>query len=196
MEPVDDASAARRRTVAAGAETTVAVAEAVAEVTGEPPTSTPPLFEVVDPDALDRLFAPRSAGLVDGRVVFPVADCWVTVHAAGRVAVSPPTAGPPGHAAPPDGAPRAHHEWGGSRDVCVSVLALASVSGRDAANLRAPLCEAVDTDALDQIFEPIDDRRRRDAGWLSLDYEARTVTVAASGAVTLSARSSTRSDAE
>ncbi|WP_135806995.1 HalOD1 output domain-containing protein [Halorussus marinus] len=64
------------------------VVEAVAEAEGVAPTElSPPLYEVVDPDALDRLFAPRPAPS-GGRVVFSYNDYEVIVDAAGDVSVS------------------------------------------------------------------------------------------------------------
>jgi len=60
------------------------VVTAVAAVTDREPTSCPPLFDVVDPDALDAIFADREAG----RVAFEYAGCEVTIHD-GTVAVDP-----------------------------------------------------------------------------------------------------------
>lgn len=68
-----------------------AVVGAVAEATGEDPTSMRPLYEVVDPDALDRLFEPGSTPSRQspvGRVSFRYNGCDVTVHADGRTMVS------------------------------------------------------------------------------------------------------------
>lgn len=66
---------------------------AVAEATGTDMTQLEPLYNVIDPDALDQLFQtpvnefPRS----DGRVVFTMEGCEVTVHASGEVVVTPPS---------------------------------------------------------------------------------------------------------
>lgn len=40
--------------------TSTAVVEAVSETAGADPTALPPLYEVIDPDALDRLLDPSS----------------------------------------------------------------------------------------------------------------------------------------
>jgi len=63
------------------------VVETVAEAEGVPPTELrPPLYEVVDPDALDRLFAhPSPSG---SRVVFSYKNYEVTVDGEGLVSVS------------------------------------------------------------------------------------------------------------
>lgn len=50
-----------------------------------------PLYEVVDPDAIDRLFQDRADGIPrpSGQIVFTMADCKVTVHDHDRVTVTP-----------------------------------------------------------------------------------------------------------
>lgn len=66
------------------------VVELVSEVTGTDARTLDPLFDVVDPDALDELFdrgstsdrTPRS-----GYVQFRYNDCEVAVHADGRTVV-------------------------------------------------------------------------------------------------------------
>jgi hypothetical protein len=71
-------------------ETPVAsVVEAVAAVTNTPPTSLSPLYDAVDPDALNRLVEPgRETSSSDRRVSFRFEGCLVTVHGDGRTVVS------------------------------------------------------------------------------------------------------------
>lgn len=69
-----------------------AIAMAVAEVEGVSPTRlNPPLNDVIDPDVLDRLFAPagNARRTSAGRVVFPYRGHVVTYHADGYVTVDP-----------------------------------------------------------------------------------------------------------
>ena len=78
------------------AETTppsVAVVEAVAAATDVDVDELPLLYEAIDPDALDALFAPKHAGTprVPGQVRFTLAGCEVTVTADGEVAVRAPS---------------------------------------------------------------------------------------------------------
>lgn len=65
------------------------IVEAVAEADGVAPSEvTPPLYEAVDPEALDHLFA--STAIADrpgGRVAFPYSGYEITVHYNGRVSV-------------------------------------------------------------------------------------------------------------
>lgn len=61
----------------------VSVVEAVAAETGADPASLAPLYDVVDPDALDGLFEPGASGSVE----FEFCGHDVAVHADGRVLV-------------------------------------------------------------------------------------------------------------
>jgi len=48
------------------------------------------LYDIVDPDALERLFRPRADGIprARGQVVFEMAGCTVVVHSDGDVEVA------------------------------------------------------------------------------------------------------------
>ncbi|WP_435179955.1 HalOD1 output domain-containing protein [Halorussus sp. AFM4] len=64
------------------------VVEAVAEAEGVEPEELDPLYEVIDPDALEELFAPTATtGRMEGRVVFTYAGHEVTVCGDGYVSV-------------------------------------------------------------------------------------------------------------
>lgn len=68
------------------------VIRAVAAVNGTDPVQMRPLYDAIDPDALDRMFdeAPgRPHPLPDGAVSFRFNDCDVTVYGDGRTVVSP-----------------------------------------------------------------------------------------------------------
>lgn len=61
----------------------------VAEVTGNDPTEVGPLYHVIDPDALDRLFTPTGgSGRTDGYVEFTFAGCDVVVSGGGEIDVT------------------------------------------------------------------------------------------------------------
>lgn len=55
----------------------------------EPMALEPPLYEVIDPDALDALFVDASGRWTrpSSRIEFPYCDCRVEVHGDGRVVV-------------------------------------------------------------------------------------------------------------
>ncbi|USZ68790.1 hypothetical protein NGM10_03405 [Halorussus salilacus] len=73
-ETFDDMSASQR------------VIEAVADETGDDLTEVGPLYHVIDPDALDRLFAPTNrTGRTEGFVEFTFAGCDVVVRGDGTV---------------------------------------------------------------------------------------------------------------
>lgn len=65
------------------------VIAAVAEATGTDPTAMQPLYEVVDPDALDAIFDPVAGETAPvGCVSFRFNGCDVYVYADGRTVVS------------------------------------------------------------------------------------------------------------
>ena len=70
----------------------VAVVTAVAEVLDRDPATIGPLYDAIDPDALDRLFASTNttARKGAGQVMFSVEGCEVTVYANGRLEVVDP----------------------------------------------------------------------------------------------------------
>lgn len=69
---------------------TEAVIEAVAEAKDVEETAFEPLYEVIDPDALEGLFERRRDGTprTRGRLVFTLAGCEVVVHADEAVEVT------------------------------------------------------------------------------------------------------------
>ncbi len=72
-----------------GKSTSQRVIEAVADETGKDPTEVGPLYHVIDPDALDRLFsATRGSGRNQGYVEFSFAGCDVVVSGEGEVEVT------------------------------------------------------------------------------------------------------------
>ncbi|WP_128478040.1 HalOD1 output domain-containing protein [Halorussus pelagicus] len=65
------------------------VIAAVAEETGKEPTEVGPLYHVIDPDALDRLFSTVGGGdRAQGHVEFAFAGCDVVVRGSGDVEVT------------------------------------------------------------------------------------------------------------
>jgi hypothetical protein len=65
------------------------VITAVAEETGKDPTDVGPLYHVIDPDALDRLFSSTGTnGRSVGYVEFTFAGCDVVVRGGGEVEVT------------------------------------------------------------------------------------------------------------
>lgn len=70
---------------------TTAVTRAIAAVTNTPPTDLDPLFETIDPDALNQLYAPTHGGSSrdDGWVSFHLNNCVVIVDATGEIEITP-----------------------------------------------------------------------------------------------------------
>lgn len=70
------------------ADTSERVIDAVADATDSDPTEVGPLYHAVDPDALDRLFAPTHGGASRaGHVQFTFGGCEVVVHGDGEIEV-------------------------------------------------------------------------------------------------------------
>lgn len=67
---------------------TVAVIDAVATMAGVEPTALPPLYETIDPDALDGLFDAGSSDARSVRVSFSYADYEVAVEGGSSVTVT------------------------------------------------------------------------------------------------------------
>lgn len=69
----------------------MAVVSAVADLTGTEPSELDPLYETIDPDALNSLFQGSQADgpHARGQVSFSVAGCKVVVHGSHKVVVSP-----------------------------------------------------------------------------------------------------------
>lgn len=69
------------------------VVAAVADANGVDPLDLDtPLYEVIDPDALDALFQPQATGLPrtgTAQVTFSMAGCEVVVNSTGQVTVTP-----------------------------------------------------------------------------------------------------------
>lgn len=67
----------------------VAVVTAVADILGRDPNTIEPLYNAIDPEALDALFVPTRTNSrpVGGQVTFSLEGCDVAVYANGRVEV-------------------------------------------------------------------------------------------------------------
>jgi hypothetical protein len=75
------------------ADLTTTVAHALADVMGVDVSGTEfSLYDSVDPDALDRIFAPKADGTPrpPGHVAFGVNGYRVTVYSTGEIAITPP----------------------------------------------------------------------------------------------------------
>lgn len=75
------------------AELTTTLAHAISDVTGVDVTDTGfTLNDYVDPDALDKLFAPKADGTprTNGHFSFEIWGCQVSVYSNGQIVVTPP----------------------------------------------------------------------------------------------------------
>ncbi|WP_227378841.1 HalOD1 output domain-containing protein [Haladaptatus halobius] len=83
--------ASTRRHDASQQSVTEQIVAAIADAADTSHRELPPLYEVIDPDALNRLFTPTYEGDTrsDGRVRFAYAGYEVVVHSMSGVEVSP-----------------------------------------------------------------------------------------------------------
>lgn len=90
----DDAEAsdgsARARYEWSSIDPSTAVIETVASALGRDPTTIEPLYDSLDPDALNALLRSNASSADGGLTLsFPFADRWVTVHSGGEIVVRP-----------------------------------------------------------------------------------------------------------
>lgn len=87
-ELISESGTAKERSID-GVTPTEAVVDAVAEVHDCEPTDLPPLNDVLDSEALDRVFTDTLGGRTrrDGHLVFQYCDCTVVVSGSGKVVV-------------------------------------------------------------------------------------------------------------
>lgn len=86
----DDRGGTRTVEIAPGEQPSEAVVRAIAEATDRAVLDLPPLYESVDPDALDSVFGRRPDGTPrePGRVVFPLED-WLVAVDSNAVSITP-----------------------------------------------------------------------------------------------------------
>lgn len=65
------------------------VVEAVADATGVDPLDLPPLYDSIDPDALDALFSHADSSLSITELRFELEGCEVLVRGSGEIVVTP-----------------------------------------------------------------------------------------------------------
>lgn len=92
LVPMESSESAERHRFEYNQDTTaasMAVVAALAVVSGTDPIALPPLFDAIDPDALDAVMSGREAESDAIEITLPVAAYTVTVSGDGVIAVSP-----------------------------------------------------------------------------------------------------------
>ena len=180
-------------------ETSTAVVLAVAEVTDTDALELSPLYEILDPDALDRFFADdqRSNRSGEAQIIFPFGDCWITVRFDDQIIVVPreelnvspsPSSREIFHT---------KHEWASVPSLSTTLLqAFKQISQQCDLTYPEPLTTIINLDSLDRLFSPIDQHSRRDAGWVSFSVDGYAITVEASGKIKFAPASRPLSEGE
>ena len=167
-------------------EASTAVVLAVAEITDVDALELSPLYEVLDPDALDRSFADDRGSNRSGeaQITFPFGNCWITVRSDDQIVVVPREE----LNVPPSPSSReifhAKHDWTSVSSLSTTLLkALQEISQQFDFTYPEPLTTIIDPDSLDRLFAPIDQHSQRDAGWVSFSVDGYAITVEASGQI-------------
>ena len=93
MEAITDTASDEVRNVCRSGQISETVVTAVAEAKGVDPLDLDPLYTVLDPDALNRVFHPTAGSPPTSMELrFSMAGCQVVVHGDGEVIVTPPPA--------------------------------------------------------------------------------------------------------
>jgi hypothetical protein len=167
-------------------EASTAVVLAVAEITGVDALELSPLYEVLDPDALDRSFADDRGGNRndEAQIIFPFGNYWINVRSDDQIVVVPREE----LNVPPSPSSReifhAKHDWTSVSSLSTTLLkSLEEMSQQCDLTYPEPLTTIIDLDSLDRLFAPIDQHSQRDAGWVSFSVDGYAITVEASGAI-------------
>ena len=81
---------------------------------------------------------------------------------------------------------RVIHDWSGDGSIVSTIVgAIDELSGERSVE---PLHDHVDTDALESLFQPISEERRRDRGYVTFPLDGFDVTVDANGLIVIEER--------
>lgn len=81
---------------------------------------------------------------------------------------------------------RVIHDWSGEESIVSTIVnAVQELTGQTSAE---PLHNRIDTDALESLFQPISEDRRRDEGYVTFPFAGFDVTVDANGLILIEER--------
>ncbi|WP_227376313.1 DUF7504 family protein [Haladaptatus halobius] len=177
------------------------VSEAMATVVKNDPHEIPPLYDVIDPDALNNIFHPLSAdtqqsGQSPTEILFSWCDHAVRVRQTGEISITNESIIPQiGTEAvlsamfsaealsDTDGVAS---EYAPAEDVGTAVvLAIADEVGVEPRELQEQLSDRINPDALTNLFGPKLDGTLRTGGYVSFAFQGYFVTVSSDGTITL-----------
>ncbi|WP_227380682.1 DUF7504 family protein [Haladaptatus halobius] len=177
------------------------VSEAMATVVEKDLHEIPPLYDVIDPDALNNIFHPLSAdtqqsGQSPTEIVFSWCDHAVRVRQTGEIRITnQPVILEIGTDAASStvfscealsGTDGVAHEYAPAEDVGTTViLAIADEVGTEPHALREQLSDRINPDALTNLFRPKVDGTPRTGGYVSFAFQGYVVTVSSDGTITL-----------
>ena len=81
---------------------------------------------------------------------------------------------------------RVIHDWSAEESIVSTIVnAIAELTGRAPVE---PLHDRIDADALEALFQPIEEDRRRDEGYVTFPFDGYDVTVDANGLILIEER--------
>ncbi|WP_227377167.1 DUF7504 family protein [Haladaptatus halobius] len=177
------------------------LSETMATVLDKDPREIPPLYGVIDPDALGDVFHPLSrdtqwAQHSPAEIVFSWCDHAVRVQQTGEISITNQPVIPQIGAGVASSAMLSAealsdsdgvaHEYAAAEDVGTEVvLAVADEVGVEPRALREQLSDHINPDALTNLFRPKVDGTPRPGGYASFAFQGYFVTVSSDGTITL-----------
>ncbi|WP_227380641.1 DUF7504 family protein [Haladaptatus halobius] len=175
---------------------------AMGSVLDTTPADLPPLYDAVDPDALDTLLTPSlqsESGVspeYPTELVFSWCEHGVRIRETGEITIIDQPVTPSLDSDSPlpdmfagtsgDDTPPAHHTCAQTRDLATAVVvAVADIVDSNPTTLRERLSDRIDPEALTALFTPTHDGTLRAAGAVSFAFEGYVVTVTSTGVITL-----------
>ncbi|WP_227380659.1 DUF7504 family protein [Haladaptatus halobius] len=175
----------------------IRLSEAMATVLDTDPLELTPLYNAIDPEALDEIFhSSHTNSHPPVEIIFSWHGHAICVRQTGEIRITDEPVVPqldgeqPSSAdfsADPSPIPGAiSYEYTAPEDIGTDVvLAIADAVGVDPSDLREQLADRVNPDALTDLFRPKVDGTPRTGGYISFAFQGYFVTVSSDGTITL-----------
>ncbi|MFB9809362.1 HalOD1 output domain-containing protein [Haladaptatus pallidirubidus] len=174
----------------------IRLSEAMGTVLDTDPRTLDPLYNVINPEALNELFTLNSSHQSSTEIIFSWYDHAIRIQQPGKIHITNEPLVPELDADLPlatefVGAPfgstdAISYEYAPTDDLGTEVvLAVANASGIDTQEVTERLADRINTDALNELFQPLADGTPRTDGYVSFGFEGYFVTVSGDGVITI-----------
>jgi Halobacterial output domain 1 len=172
------------------------LSEAMGTIMDTDPRTLDPLYNVINPEALNELFTLDSAHQLSTEVIFSWHDHAIRVRQPGEIYITDEPLVPELDADLPlatefAGAPFGStdaitYEYAPTDDLGTEVvLAVANAIGVDSQAVTERLADRINPDALNDLFQPLSDGTPRTNGYVSFGFEGYFITVSGNGMITI-----------